>query len=94
VKGYYLSAIKGNAGDVFQLCSGKSVEIMSVLDNLLKLSKVKIKVKVDKSRFRKTDIPVLRGSNKYAKSKLGWDLNYIFKETLKDTLCYWREKID
>lgn len=92
VWGYYLSAIKGEPGDVYQLCSGKSVAIKTVLDKLLKCSACDIKVRVDKSRFRKTDIPVLRGCNKYAKLKLGWHLEYSLDRTLNDTLQYWRDK--
>ena len=92
VRGYYSAAIKGKPGDVYQLCSGKSVEIKTVLEKLVGYSDMSIKIKVDKSRFRKTDIPVLRGSNKYAKLKLGWQPEYKLNETLKDTLEYWRKK--
>lgn len=93
VNGYYLSAVKGKPGEVYQLCSGRSVTIQTILDKLLRLSHADIKVKVDKSRFRKTDIPVLRGENKKAQRVLGWKQDYKLEETLGDTLDYWRKKI-
>lgn len=93
VRGYYLSAIKGKAGDVYQLCSGKSIAIRKMLEKLLRMSDVPIKVKVDRNRLRKTDIPVLRGDYQKAKRLLGWMPKYKFETTIWDTLQYWREKI-
>ncbi len=93
VRGYKLAAEKGKAGEVYQFCSGQSVAIKSVLANLLKLSKVDIKVTVDKNRYRKSDIPVLRGNYDKAKRKLGWKSEISLSETLSDTLDYWRMRI-
>jgi GDP-4-dehydro-6-deoxy-D-mannose reductase len=94
VSGYYLTARKGKPGEVYQFCSGRSVAIKTILDKLVKLSDVNIKVKIDKSRFRKTDIPVLRGSNKKAVNQLGWNIRYKLNETIADTMRYWRMKIN
>jgi GDP-4-dehydro-6-deoxy-D-mannose reductase len=92
VDGYYRAAVKGKKGEVYQFCSGKGVAIKTILERLIKMSSANIKVKVDKSRFRKTDIPVLRGDNKKAVEQLGWKINYRLNETLRDTLQFWREK--
>ena len=91
VRGYFLMARKGRAGDVYQLCSGKAVAIQSVLNKLLAMSNRKIKITVDKSRLRKSDIPVLRGDNSKTIKDLGWKIRYKLNDTLKDTLEYWRE---
>lgn len=93
VRGYYLAARKGKSGEIYQLCSGRSVEIKAILEKLLKLSDSEIKVKKDKSRFRKTDIPVLRGDCSRAERGLGWKRQYNLDTTLRDTLAYWRMKI-
>lgn len=92
VRGYYLAAIKGKPGDVYQLCSGRAIAIQQVLDKLLKLSPCNIKVTVDNSRLRKTEIPILRGDSRKAKKQLNWQLQYTMGTTLKDTLDYWRKK--
>ncbi|UCD93494.1 MAG: GDP-mannose 4,6-dehydratase [Candidatus Zixiibacteriota bacterium] len=94
VYGYYLMALKGVPGEAYQLCSGQSVTIRTVLEKLLKMSSAKIKTIVDKNRFRKSDIPVLKGDNLKAKMELGWFRRYSLNETLKDTLEYWRASIN
>jgi len=91
VNGYYKIGLKGKKGEIYQLCSGKSLVIKTILEKLLKLSGVKIKVKTDKSRFRKLDIPILKGDYKKAKSKLGWSPAYRLEQTLADSLNYWRK---
>jgi GDP-4-dehydro-6-deoxy-D-mannose reductase len=93
VRGYRLLAEKGKDGRVYQFCSGKAVSIRTVLDGLLRLATRKIRVKVDKSRLRKSDIPVLRGDNRRAVQELGFKIRYSLQTTLKDTLDYWREKV-
>jgi len=93
VRGYYLAVSKGKAGAVYQFCSGRSVAVRTVLNSLLKLSPKKIKVTLDKNRFRKSDIPVLRGNNRRAVKELGWTCRYKLDETLRDTLNFWREMI-
>lgn len=92
VCGYRLLAEKGRPGRAYHFCSGKAVSIGSVLDRMLRLSRVSIKAKVDRTRFRKNDIPVLRGDNSRAVRELGFRIQYGLKATLEDTLNYWRDK--
>lgn len=93
VRGYRLLAEKGRTGRVYHFCSGKAVSIQKVLDSLLRLSSKRIKVKVDKSRLRKNDIPLLRGDNRRAVEELGYKAQYSLQATLKNTLDYWRKKV-
>jgi GDP-4-dehydro-6-deoxy-D-mannose reductase len=91
VRGYRLVAAKGKSGQAYQLCSGRSVAIKQVLQTLLSLSSAKIKVATDPTRLRKSDIPVLRGSNRKATRELGFTLRYTLKTTLSATLNWWRQ---
>jgi len=93
VRGYRLAATRGKAGEVYQLCSGKTVPIKSVVADLVAMSSRKIKIQTDRSRLRKSDIPVLRGSNRKATQRLGYTIRYSLKETLADTLNYWRNEL-
>jgi GDP-4-dehydro-6-deoxy-D-mannose reductase len=92
-RGYRLVAEKGKPGQVYHLCSGKAVAIKQVLKTLLGLSTSKIKVVTDPLKLRKSDIPVLRGSNRKAARELGFSLRYTLKATLSDTLNWWRQNI-
>lgn len=93
VRGYRLAAIKGIPGEVYQLCSGKTVAIRSVVEQLLAISSKKTRLQVDKNQLRKAEIPILRGSHRKAAQRLGYDIRYRLKDTLADTLDYWRNEI-
>ncbi|SYZ74789.1 NAD-dependent epimerase/dehydratase [Candidatus Zixiibacteriota bacterium] len=92
-EGYYRLAIKGKPGEVYHFSSGRAISIRAVLETLLKLSTTKIMVAADKKRFRKSDIPILRGDCHKATRQLGWRRKFPLERTLKDTLNYWREKV-
>lgn len=91
VRGYYLAAIKGKPGEVYHLCSGKAVAVETVLQKIIKLSGATIKREVNKKLLRKSDIPILCGSNQKAGKELGWFCRFKLEETLKATLDFWRE---
>ncbi len=93
VRGYRLLAEKGKAGNIYQLCSGKSVAMRRVLDVLLRMSHARIAVKVDKTRLRKADIPILKGDNRKAVRELGYAPKHSLQSTLADTLDFWREEL-
>jgi GDP-D-mannose dehydratase len=57
------------------------------------MSTRKIAVKTDKSRLRKADIPVLRGSYAKAARQVGYNVRYSLRNTLSDTLDYWRKLV-
>lgn len=92
VRGYRLMLAKGKPGRVYHLCSGRTVTIESLLNRLLTLSPKRIKVVVDRARFRPADIPVQRGDNSRAIQELGYESRYSLKTTLRDTLEYWRDR--
>lgn len=93
VSGYRLAVLRGKPGEVYNFCSGKTVTIERVLKLLLVQSSKKIKLKVDRARLRKADIPVLRGSNRKACRQLGFSVRYSLKETLRATLDFWRAEL-
>jgi len=92
VYGYYLAAIKGKPGQVYQLCSGKAVSVEQVLRKLLKMSGFRIDKEVNKKLLRKLEIPILYGSNQKAGKELGWFCRFKLEETLKATLDFWRQQ--
>ncbi|MBI4039694.1 GDP-mannose 4,6-dehydratase [Candidatus Daviesbacteria bacterium] len=93
VRGYFAAAQKGEAGEVYNICSGKTWQIKEVLDHLLSLTKVKVAIKEDSTRMRPSDVPILLGDNTKFVKKTGWKLTISFEKTLEDLLNYWREKV-
>ncbi len=83
----------GSPGLQVNLCSGQTVSIQQILDMLLKLSKSDIEVRIDPTRFRPIDTPVLNGDNSLIKNRYNLVPQYSLRDTLQDTLDYWREQI-
>jgi GDP-4-dehydro-6-deoxy-D-mannose reductase len=90
VAAYVLAIEKGKVGDVYNIGTEKSYKISEVLDNLLKLSKVKIKVSIDKNLLRPVDIPELLCDATKFRKLTNWRPKIPITTTLKDTLDYWR----
>jgi len=94
VRGYWLLLERGEAGEVYNLCSGRSWSIQQVLDFLLKLSAVKgITVKTDPARLRPSDVMILEGDPTKMHKATGWKVEIPFERTLTELLDYWRQRI-
>ena len=91
VKAYYLAILKCKPGEIYNIGSGHAVKMKDILKKLLSLSKVKIKVKIDKNLLRPSDVPVLEVDCSKFKKKTGWKPEISLDKTLKDTLDYWRK---
>ncbi|MGB9911252.1 MAG: GDP-mannose 4,6-dehydratase [Microgenomates group bacterium] len=93
VNGYLLAVLKGEPGEVYNICSGKAVKISQVLEMLLEMSKIKVKIVQDPARMRPSDVPILQGDNSKFRQKTGWKPKIPLRKTLKDLLNYWRERV-
>ncbi|MBU0504073.1 MAG: GDP-mannose 4,6-dehydratase [Candidatus Omnitrophota bacterium] len=93
VKGYWLSLLKGNPGEVYNICSGTGYKIRDILDILLSFSDKKIKIKVDKLRLRRSDVLTVIGDNSKFIRKTGWKPRIPIWDTLRDILDYWRQRV-
>ncbi len=94
VRGYWLLLEKGEPGEVYNLCSGRSWAIREILDFYLRRSSVSgIAVKEDPARLRPSDVPHLLGDASKIRQALGWKPEIPFEQTLLDTLEYWRRRI-
>src|SRR5262245_36957430 len=94
VRGYWLLLERGEPGEVYNLCSGRSWSIQQVLDFLLEQSTVKgISVRVDPARFRPSDVMILEGDPSKIEKATGWRVAIPFERTLEELLDYWRERV-
>ena len=93
VRGYWLLLERGEPGEVYNLCSGRSWSIQQVLDFVLNLSTVKgITVKTDPARLRPSDVMILEGDPTKMHKATGWKVEIPFERTLTELLDYWRQR--
>ena len=93
VRAYWLALEKGKAGEVYNICSGRSWVIRELLDKILELSGVKVDVKSDPTRLRPSDVKILQGSHDKFTRETGWLPEIPIEKTLKDLMDYWRERV-
>lgn len=91
VRAYAEVIQKGRAGEVYNICSGKSHPIRYILDCLLTLSTNKlIDVQQDINKMRPSEFPIYIGDSSKINNLIGWDTEYLIEESLVDILTYWR----
>ena len=93
VRAYHLILTKGNAGEAYNVASGKAYSIQYLLDTLLSYTDKEIEVRVDPTRLRPVDVPEIRGDITKLTTDTGWQPSITFEETLKDVLEDCRQRI-
>lgn len=93
VRAYVLLMEKGEAGEVYNIGSGKSVAIQEMLDILLSLTDKKIRVEVDQNLYRPLDTPDVVSDYTKLMELTGWQPEIPLETTLRDTLEYLRKVV-
>jgi GDP-4-dehydro-6-deoxy-D-mannose reductase len=93
VRAYWLSLEKGQAGEVYNIGSGKVYSIREVLDMLLSYTEREIEVRPVTERMRPSDVELLVCDCSKFRAATGWSPEIPFEKTLRDTLDYWRERV-
>lgn len=93
VVAYWLALEKGEAGDVYNIGSGKDITIHRLLDMLLELTDVDIEVRQDPERMRPSDVMILLADISKFTELTGWKPQIPFEKTLEGLLDYWRERV-
>ena len=89
VRGFALAA-EASSGSTYNLSTGRGTRIRDLLDSLVAMADRKIVVEVDPERFRPSDVPTYVGDSSRARRELGWEPTIALRQTLADTLEYWR----
>jgi GDP-4-dehydro-6-deoxy-D-mannose reductase len=89
VRAIWTIAEKGEAGAVYNLCTGQPHSIREALDIMLKFASTPVRVYTDKTTFRPLDTPRLVGDSSRLRG-LGWTPEIPLEQTLADILQFWR----
>jgi GDP-4-dehydro-6-deoxy-D-mannose reductase len=93
VEAYWLLAVMGTPGETYNVASGSAIKIEELLEILLGYSKTRIDVRQDPSLMRPSDTPIMIGSAKKLEADTGWKTKRDIKQTLLETLNYYRSEI-
>lgn len=91
ILGYLCVIEKGTKGDVYNLASGTGITIEELLKISLNIARDNYKLenmdyKLDTTRLRPTDLPVLIGDASKAKEKLGWQPKIPLERTILEMI--------
>ncbi len=93
VRAYWLALEKGEAGEVYNIGSGRAITIQGLLDLILSLSDIEIEVRQMPDRMRPSDVELLVTDYSKFNRATGWEPEIPFEKTMEDLLNYWRERV-
>lgn len=94
VRAYALLMAHGVAGEVYNVASGQTHSIRSLLDTLIGYSKTPIEICNDPARMRPASVPILWGDASRLKILTGWQPSIPFEQTLLDVLNDCRQRVN
>jgi nucleoside-diphosphate-sugar epimerase len=86
-------AEEGNSGEAYNVGSGNTISIQSLLDTAIGMSKVIVKGVEDRSRLRSFDEKKLVANIDKIKKLTGWVPATDMTETVQEILNFWRKKV-
>lgn len=92
VRAYGLLAEKGQAGQTYNVGSGRCYEMSDILKLILAEAKCRVDVETDPDRLRPSDVPVIQADISKLTDATGWRPEIPIEQTVKDCLEYWRGK--
>jgi len=92
VRAYWMLLAKGEAGGVYNVCSGRGRRIGELLDVLLAASRARVEVRVDPGRLRPADVPAQVGDPSRLRAATGWSPRIPLERTLSDLLDDWKAR--
>lgn len=92
VRAYRVVAERGESGVAYNVCSGSSVSMRSIVDDLVRIAGIDVKIEVDPDRLRPSDTPDLVGDNTRLREKTGWMPQIPLDQTLRDVYSWYVAK--
>ena len=93
VRAFAMLAEKGEAGQIYNVCSGRAEAIQKCLSEMMSQSQSQLSARVDAERVQKNDVPVQAGSYQKLHMLMGWSPEISLKRSLADLLNDWRKRV-
>lgn len=93
VRAYWLALEHCSPGEVYNIGTGTAITVREMLDMLLELSSARVEVVQVASKMRPSDVELLQADATKFKRETGWEPIIPLRQTLADTLDYWRARV-
>jgi GDP-4-dehydro-6-deoxy-D-mannose reductase len=93
VEAYRLAVVDGEPGEVYNVCSGRGVEVRELVDALLARAAVPLRVDVDPALLRPVEIPRLVGDGSRFSAATGWRPRRDLAATMAEMVDWWRTEL-
>jgi GDP-4-dehydro-6-deoxy-D-mannose reductase len=77
---------KGEAGELYNVCTGVGHTLESVVRMIAEIFKVQVKIEVDPARVRPSDNRVVVGDNGKIRERTGWEPAFKLEESLQSII--------
>jgi len=94
VRAYRLALQRGGSGEAYNLGSGRGVSVLELFELVSEEAGVKVKLKIEASRVRSTDIPFLVADASKAREELGWEAKIPLRRTVRDMLAFCQRSLN
>ena len=84
---------RGRTGEAYNVGSGTSYSMQTVLDRLVALAGVEVTVRRRTDLLRRADTQQVLVSADRLRAETGWAPRYGLQQTLQDTLQYWSNRV-
>jgi GDP-4-dehydro-6-deoxy-D-mannose reductase len=93
VRAYRLLSQHGQAGEIYNLGSGRGTKLADALEYLRSRSTTTVEIQVNSARVRSVDQPLLVADASKLRASVGWEPRYSIEQTLADMLDFSRRSL-
>ena len=93
IEALWLAVKKCDPGEAYNLSGERVYKILDIVELLRKLTNVEFEIFQDPKLVRTTDEPIIYGDSTKFKEKTNWQQKIELKQTVKDMLDYWRNRL-
>lgn len=93
VRSYWSLAQHGQAGEIYNVCSGVLRQIGDVLRMMCELADRNIDIRVDPKKFRPVEDSYAFGDPKKIFAATRWQVRIPWEQTLRDLLAFWNQQV-
>lgn len=93
VRAYRTIVERGRPGVAYNVCSGRAYSIKDLVRELVLRVGIPVEIRVDPSRYRPHDAPLVLGNGRRLREEMGWTPEIPLERTLTDLLAFWRDRL-